>query len=201
MINLRYKFYSHYDSISHLLDGKDPRIHKVSEEEYDDAYDQAVTALSEFYLVCDDREQSITGAPIHMNPYFDPWSKISIVIAERACTVDVLHALVKVLGKLNQDWFFTLDVDTEESGGCWVVIEADGTIHAHAVKANYHVLQGMGFPKLGYCKNVAFGVASAVNQFFSRRKFKKMMATIREARNEEPEDLIEKLLREAKKDE
>ena len=37
MINLRYKFHSNYDSISHLLDGKDPRIHKVSEEEYDDA--------------------------------------------------------------------------------------------------------------------------------------------------------------------
>jgi formylmethanofuran dehydrogenase subunit D len=201
MINLRYKFHSNYDSISHLLDGKDPRIHKVSEEEYDDAYDQAVIALSEFYLVCDDRGQSITGAPIHMNPYFDAWSNISIVIAERACTVDVLHALVKVLARLNQDWFFTLDVDTVGRGGCWVVIEADGTIHAHAVKANYHVLQGMGFPKMAYWENVAFGVASAVNQFFSRRKFKKMMAAIRETRNEEPEDLIEKLLRETKKNE
>jgi fibronectin-binding autotransporter adhesin len=41
MINLRYKFHSNYDSISHLLDGKDPRIHKVSEEEYDDIYETA----------------------------------------------------------------------------------------------------------------------------------------------------------------
>ena len=108
---------------------------------------------------------------------------------------------LKVLAKLNQDWFFTLDVDTEESGGCWVVIEADGTIHAHAVKANYHVLQGMGFPKMGYWKNVAFGVTSAIKQFFSRRKFKKMMAAMRETRNEDPEVLIEKLLNESKKDE
>jgi hypothetical protein len=145
--------------------------------EFDQAFDQVATALSDLYLVDPKGGCGVEGAPISMSRYVDICRQHTIVVGRQAWHSDIVRILHEQLQSMPDGWTLAIDVDGSHSGQAQIVVEADGTIHGWSDYSAHSVLENFGFPPLcGFVTKVRFAAVSILENLKRRRTIRKALS-------------------------
>jgi hypothetical protein len=115
--------------------------------ESDLAFDRLVQRLSELYLL--DSGDGQQGAVIHMNRYFEPCRRHTVVVDEPAWHPDVVIAMHHVLRGLPDGWSFGIDATEFPPGQAHIVVTQSGDVYGWSDYRARHTLASFGFKSGG----------------------------------------------------